>query len=73
MTKLQMLNGDFANLDLATSVSPDGIGYDIHEVSSGDYVANVDNLDEAWWLLVEVQMDQERMESVIKFNGWHQG
>jgi len=36
------------------SVAPDGIGFDIHDTSTGDWVGSVDDLSEAKFFLQSI-------------------
>ena len=47
MTKIDRINRQFADLSCEVSVAPDGIGFDIHDTSTGDWVGSVDDLSEA--------------------------
>ena len=59
MTKIDRINRQFADLSCEVSVAPDGIGFDIHDTSTGDWVGSVDDLSEAQWFLQSIVDDFE--------------
>ena len=59
MTKIDRINRQFADLSCKVSVAPDGIGFDIHDTSTGDWVGSVDDLSEAQWFLQSIVDDFE--------------
>ena len=58
-TKIENLNFEYADLSCEVSVAPDGIGYDIYDTSTGNWVGSVDDLNEAQWFLQSIVDDFE--------------
>ena len=46
MTKIEILNADFSDLDATVSVAAGGGGFDIWETSTGNWIVTCDNLQE---------------------------
>ena len=58
MTNIQALNFEFAQTSCEVSISPDGIGFDVHDVSTGDWLGTVDDLQEAESFLMSIEFVQ---------------
>jgi hypothetical protein len=59
MTKIDAINFHFADISCEVSVAPDGIGFDIYDTSTGNWVVSVDDLNEAQWFLQSIVDDFE--------------
>jgi len=59
MTKIKSLNFEFADTDCQVSVCHDGSdGFDMHEVSTGNWLGTVDDLREAEWFFQTILDEQ---------------